>query len=117
MTNDYLKYRGKCKEFCEQALKDDPSLRLVRGFYYCPVWNKEEQHWWTERPDGTIFDPTKDQFGSRGTGTYREFDGTLPCAECGKIINELEIVHMGNYQVCSSKCAMSLVGLSNYSYK
>lgn len=111
MISNYLKYRGKCKEFCQRAIEKDPSLRLVRGYYYCPVWDVEEQHWWTERPDGSIYDPTKKQFGSQGTGTYREFDGTLPCAECGKIILEKHIVHMGHYQVCSTKCALRLVGL------
>ena len=33
--SDYLEYRGKCKEMAEQAVVDDPSLRIVRGFYHC----------------------------------------------------------------------------------
>lgn len=34
--SDYAKYRGKCKEMSEEAVAQDPSLRLVRGYYHCP---------------------------------------------------------------------------------
>ena len=108
---DYMKYRGKCKEFCEKAIAEDPSLTLVRGWYFCPVWNRNEQHWWTKRPDGTIYDPTAKQFGSKGTGEYTEFDGYFNCAECGKRIHEKECVPMGNYVCCSDSCARRLVGV------
>ncbi len=109
--SDYEKYRGKCKEFSERAVKDDPSLTLIRGHYFCPIWGTNEQHWWCRRADGSIFDPTAKQFGSKGNGIYTEFNGLLECAECGKVITEAEIVHMGNYQVCSDLCAKRLVGL------
>lgn len=49
--SDYLKFRGKCKELSEAACAEDPSLALVRGHYYCPIWNVTEPHWWTVRPD------------------------------------------------------------------
>jgi hypothetical protein len=82
--SDYIKYRGKCKELAEQAVIDDPALRLVRGWYVDPLWGKE-QHWWTVRPDGTIYDPTKLQFPSKGTGEYIEFEGVEMILE-GKTI-------------------------------
>lgn len=63
--SDYLKYRGKCKKLAEAAVAEDPTLRLVRGYYTCPMWRTTEPHWWCERPDGTIVDPTKDQFPER----------------------------------------------------
>jgi hypothetical protein len=109
--SDYTKYRGKCKTFCEKAIGKDPTLTLVRGYYFCPIWNKEDQHWWTVKKDGSIYDPTKDQFPSKGHGIYREFDGTAPCEQCGKILNENEFQYMGNYITCSTKCSMALVGL------
>lgn len=112
-TNDYAKYRGKCKEMSEAAVAADPTLTLVRGFYYCPYWGKQ-QHWWTERIDGTVFDPTKDQFPSKGLGEYvptPEEGLELPCEECGKQIKEKDFIVMGRYVVCSNNCAMRLVGL------
>ena len=109
---NYKKYRGKCREFSEQAVKDDPSLRLVRGYYWCPIWNKEEQHWWCETPDGTIVDPTVLQFPSAGAGMYREYDGTVECAECGKTLNEEDATFYSNYAFCkNTPCLCKFVGV------
>ena len=41
--NDYLKYRGKCKEFCEELVRENPDLTMVRGHYWCPNSNKSER--------------------------------------------------------------------------
>jgi hypothetical protein len=109
--SNYLKFRGKCKEMSEEAVLHDPSLSLVRGFYYCPIWNKREQHWWTERIDGTIYDPTKNQFPSAGNGIYEKFDGFFDCEECGKKVIEEEIFVCGNHLYCSSACCAVNVGL------
>ena len=108
--SNYLKYRGKCKEASEAACALDATLTLVRGHYDCPIWGKQE-HWWCRRQDGTILDPTAKQFPSGGIGEYVEFDGRVECAECGKIVSEDDAVPMGNFVVCSSRCAMRLVGL------
>jgi len=107
---DYEKYRGKCKEFSEALVKKDPTLRLVRGHYYCPVWG-EQEHWWCESKDGKIIDPTKDQFPSKGSGEYVEFNGICICAECGEEVREEHAIFMSRYPVCSDRCARSLVGL------
>jgi endogenous inhibitor of DNA gyrase (YacG/DUF329 family) len=111
---DYMRYRGKCKEFCEKAIADDPTLTLVRGHYFCPIWGTSEAHWWTVRPDGTIFDPTAKQFGSKGMGIYTPFDGTVTCSQCGKELPEEEAEFESNYVFCSTRCHLRFVGLDDY---
>ena len=109
--NDYLKYRGKCKEFCEEAILEDPTLTLVRGHYDCPIDGKQE-HWWCTKPDGTIVDPTVKQFKTNGAGAeYVEFNGYANCEQCGKEIKEEDIILMGRYPTCSNTCARTLVGV------
>jgi hypothetical protein len=104
--SDYMKFRGKCKEMSEALVASDPSLRLVRGHYYEPAWERSEQHWWCQRKDGTVVDPTKDQFPSKGNSTYTEFSGFLSCTVCDKEITEEEIdCHSsGRHIYCSYEC-------------
>jgi len=109
MTN-YKKYRGKCKEFVDEAIKVDPTLIAVRGYYWCHSWGKQ-QHWWCERPDGTIYDPTVDQFPLPHLNDYEKFDGTIECNECGKKVAEEFAIFSGNYCFCSTSCNMRFVGL------
>ena len=109
--SNYSKYRGKCKQFVGEAIKKDPTLKAVRGYYSCPLFGKQE-HWWCVRPDGSIYDPTVKQFPTAGAGaTYEEFDGWCICAECGKRFKEGKGQMQGPYPVCSGKCAKKLVGL------
>jgi len=110
MNDDYTKYRGKCKEMSEALVAADQSLTLVRGHYYCPAWG-EQPHWWTKKPDGTIVDPTKNQFPSKGAGTYIEFNGIIPCSNCGKGISEDEADIDGRYAFCSYECHGRFVGV------
>lgn len=107
----YKIYRGRCKEFSEAACAADPTLTLVRGHYYCPMWNSEEAHWWTVRQDGSIHDPTKDQFPSKGLGVYTPFSGTVLCDNCGKEVKEEDAVIGGNYAFCSDRCYGHFVGV------
>ena len=109
MLTDYEKYRGKCKEMSEALIDADPTLTLVRGHYYCPIWG-EQPHWWTKRPDGTIVDPTKDQFPSHGIGEYVEFEGKIECSNCGKQLTEDEADIEGRYAFCSYECHGRFVG-------
>lgn len=102
--------RGKCKEFSEAAVASDPTLTLVRGYYYCPVWG-EQPHWWCKDKDGKIVDPTKDQFPSRGIGEYVEFDGTVKCSCCGKEMKEEDADYDSNYAFCSYECHGRFVGV------
>jgi hypothetical protein len=109
---DYLKYRGKCKEFVDESVRNNHTLTPVRGFYYDYSWGRQA-HWWCKRTDGTIYDPTADQFPSKGKGVYEEFDGTVECAQCGKEMPEAEAIIDGNghYAFCSTHCNMRFVGL------
>ncbi len=109
--SDYLKFRGKCKEYCEAAIKEDPTLTLVRGHYFCPIWNSNEQHWWTVKETGEIYDPTRLQFPSNGLGIYTEFDGQVECSQCGKIIPEEEAIFASRYGFCSNQCYGRFVGI------
>ena len=107
---DYMKYRGKCKEMSEALILQDPTLTLVRGHYYCHAYGKQP-HWWCEKQDGTIVDPTAKQFPSKGMGVYEPFDGMVECAECGKTLPEEEARFESRYAFCSFKCLKRFVGL------
>lgn len=102
-NSDYMKYRGKCREMSEALVAENPSLRLVRGYYYCPIWGRQE-HWWTEKPDGTVVDPTAKQFPSKGIGEYEEFDGLLYCENCGMKVTEEQAHIDGHHVFCSDAC-------------
>jgi len=107
----YRLFRGRCKELCDAACAADPTLVLVRGHYFCPIWNTEEAHWWTVRSDGTINDPSLEQFPSRGMGIYTPFNGMVTCAECGKEMNEKDADIEGNYAFCGYLCHGRFVGV------
>lgn len=121
---DYSKYRGKCREAVEELLKERPELTAVRGYYFCPIWCRDEAHWWAVDAEGVIYDPTKLQFPSGGSGTYTPYDGNVACDECGNHI-ELDpdvidrpvrkdgekVYHEGRYIFCSHKCILRFVGL------
>lgn len=112
ILGNYLKYRGKCKEYCEQVLTERPDLTLVRGWYYEPLWDREEQHWWLKDPDGNIIDLTCLQFPSGGMKEfYREFDGILNCSQCDKEITEETALFHSGYCFCSSLCNMRFIGI------
>jgi len=102
IVEDYIKYRGKCKEYCEAAIAEDPTLTIVRGHYWDYMWG-EQAHWWTVRTDGTIYDPTKAQFPSNGMGDYTPFNGIITCAQCGKEVPEEDAQYYGNYAFCSGE--------------
>ncbi len=113
MTNDegYKCYRGRCRELSEAACAADATLTLVRGHYWCPIWNTTEAHWWTVRPDGSVHDPSKAQFPSEGMGTYAPLTGLIPCAECGKEVREEDADIEGNYAFCAYFCHGRFVGV------
>lgn len=100
--------RGKCQEYAAVAVAADPTLTLVRGWYCDPVWGREE-HWWTTRPDGSIYDPTAAQFPMGGVEDwYEEFTGLYPCEECGAETLEADLIQGC---CCSPRCFMRMVGL------
>ena len=67
-----------------------------------------------KKVNGSIYDPTKLQFPSRGNGVYEEFDGLLECSECGEIVKEEDAKFIGRYACCSDRCCMKLVGLEKH---
>lgn len=102
--SDYNQFRGKCKEMAEAAVQTDPTLRLVRGFYHCPLWGKQA-HWWTVAPSGVIIDPSVRQFPTKGAGAeYIEFDGTIECEFCRKSLDESAAYLNGHHVYCSYEC-------------
>jgi hypothetical protein len=103
---NYRKYRGKCREMSEELVLEDRSLRLVKGWYVCPIWGKQA-HWWTVRQDGTIVDPTVAQFLSNGAGEYVEYDGTVECAQCGRKMREEDATFYGRYAFCKNTDCLS----------
>lgn len=108
--SDYTQFRGKCKEMSEALVAADPSLKLVRGHYICPMWG-EQAHWWTVRVDGSVNDPTAAQFPSGGLGEYVPFDGFVECANCNATIEEGKVRHSeGRYAFCSYRCHGLFVG-------
>jgi hypothetical protein len=114
-SSDYLRYRGKCKEMAEALVQQNPELHLVRGFYHCPFWGKQA-HWWTEKKDGTIIDPSAAQFPSMGAGDYERFNGMVRCEECGKEILEEKAYFQGRHAFCDGECFGRNVGLEAYFY-
>ena len=108
--SNYSKYRGKCKEYVDAAIKKDPTLKAIRGHYYCWLWGKQA-HWWCEREDGTIYDPTVKQFPIPHIGEYVPFDGYIECEHCGKRVKEEDAKFCNRYALCSTACCMRLVGL------
>lgn len=109
MNTDYAKYRGKCKEACEALADAHPDYRIVRGWYDCPLSVRQE-HWWCVDQDGTVVDPTRKQFLSKGVGEYIEYKGILPCSQCGKDMAESDIHSTsGKFAFCSYECHRSCV--------
>jgi hypothetical protein len=110
ISSNYLKYRGKCKEYAEKEVKADPSLRLVRGHYICPLWGVQA-HWWCERPDGSVVDPTVKQFPTAGAGAeYIEFDGLVDCEYCSKRVLQEDVYRVDQHVYCSYECYEHDVG-------
>jgi len=104
LTYQYAKYRGKCKEYCDAMLKEDPTLTLKRGYYHCTWSATREPHWWLVDTEGNIVDPTAEQFMSLGRGVYEEYDGEPVCEDCGTKKPEKEFYVLVPYPICSVEC-------------
>jgi hypothetical protein len=53
-------------------------------------------------PDGTVLDPTRQQFASQGRGVYKPHEGPEPtgtCLNCGALV-------YGETPFCNSGCTM-----------
>jgi len=107
--DNYSKYRGKCKQLCDQLIKTQPNLILVRGYYHDAFWDKQP-HWWCKDEFGNIVDPSKKQFPDQN-GEYEEFDGWFNCSNCSKQVHENDegIIFDSNYVFCDGTCYMKFV--------
>lgn len=47
---------GKCAEATSDMVEAFPSLKRIRGGYWCPIWGWRD-HWWLVTPEGDIIDP------------------------------------------------------------
>jgi hypothetical protein len=104
MSTDYLDFRGKCKELAEAACAKDFTLKLVRGWYHCPIWGKQA-HWWAVSLDRAIIDPSVRQFPTAGVGAdYEEYDGNIECEFCNKVVAESAAYLYAHHAYCSYTC-------------
>ena len=92
---------AKCAERTLEMQKEFPELTRVRGHFLDWAWGPRE-HWWLVTPTGTIVDPTKDQFPSKGKGDYQPLDESLGeptgrCLNCGELL-------YGPETFCSENC-------------
>jgi hypothetical protein len=97
---------GQCKEITQKMAADFPELTRVRGHYYCWAWG-ERAHWWLVDPNGTIIDPTAQQFPSKGKGEYLPWEEGSPeptgmCPNCGDPCYD-------GQTCCSESCAQAYV--------
>lgn len=104
--------RGKCKDACSEMRLQFPELRAAAGFVYC-TWGRD-QHWWCVTPDGTVVDPTKEQF--QRVFMYEELDLLDPndrarvptgvCMDCGGDVYESKTF-------CSDQCESDYMAYLN----
>lgn len=101
---------GKCASVTLAMASAFPELRRARGFYHCDRWGRR-QHWWCVAPDGTVVDPTAEQFPSMGLGEYDEVkDGEedrIPVGKCMNCGEEL-YAHDESTYVCSDYCELAV---------
>lgn len=98
--------RGKCAEATLAMIEAFPELRRAAGFVHC-TWGRD-QHFWCVTPDGTVVDPTAEQF--RAVFEYEELDLDDPetqrriptgrCLDCGDDVYE-------GKSFCSEACEAS----------
>lgn len=78
---------GRCKSACETMRAAFPELTIVPGHVYC-AWGRRG-HFWLTAPDGTIVDPTREQFpGPVDYDPWKPGDlvDVGACMECGERI-------------------------------
>jgi len=96
---------GLCEEATVGMLAQFSELKRVRGHVR---WQGQREkpwpHWWCVAPDGSIVDPTVEQFPAVEL-VYEAWDERRPeptgkCHDCGDYV-------FGGSEFCSQKCAAS----------
>jgi len=91
--------RGKCGFAARRMVKCFPELRVAAGFVTWAIPSRpiRDQHWWCVTKDGTIVDPTAQQFeGSIVPLVYEELDLNDPATR--------ERVPTGRCMNCARDC-------------
>jgi hypothetical protein len=113
-SNNYLKYRGKCKELSNELEKKNPDLIVVKGWYHCPIWGKQQHYWCKNKKTGEIVDPSVKQFPSSmyaDESFYEEYNGFLYCEFCNKTVKETDAKFYIHHVYCSTECLYKDIGL------
>lgn len=101
--------RGTCERAAQELAHEDSSLRVVRGWYIDAQWGRQE-HWWCERPNGTILDPTVEQFPTGHVPAlreYQEYQGVHSCPGCGAPV----VTEDSSSGFCCGPCLGGTVGV------
>jgi len=107
---------GKCHAACKAMLREFPSLTMVRGHVHCFRQGIRERgfpHWWMTDADGSIIDPTDNQFDN--VIAYEPHDEGAPeptglCPNCGGYCYD-------SMSVCSDACGNDYVGYLNGAWR
>lgn len=102
--------RHKCQQFCEKFVQKFPHLSRQPGFV------GSSEHWWLIDSDGTIVDPTGEQFGNVPKTRYIRYNPhrhkvhLFNCRDCGTEVFDL-IENADNYidGFCSEECCDTYV--------
>lgn len=95
--------RGQCSDMTTRMAAAFPELVRTRGHYVCA--DHRHPHWWLIAPDGTVIDPTVEQFAMCGGGLYEPYLGPEPkghCLDCGELL-------FSDTPFCNDECARRCV--------
>ena len=105
---------GKCHQAARIMQEAFPELRIVVGYVTAGSWG-ERDHAWLVAPDGSIVDPTAQQF-QQGVSDYQEWKpgdpvNVGPCANCGEDIwiRARKLEDVTHPTVCGDACAALMI--------
>lgn len=104
--------RKRCAYFCKCFIKWFPHLHLVAGHF-----NEFTEHWWLVDTDGTIVDPTAEQFGN-AIGEYEPITSGKYAFAVGKCPNCGEYMYSNEpdaYDGIHKECANDYMAYINRS--
>lgn len=102
---------GTCEQAVDSLIAQNPALTKVAGWYIDAHWGPRE-HFWATAPDGTIIDPTVEQFPTGHVPALRQYQpyaGVYPCPGCGIAISHPEREDPIGF--CCGPCEGATIGL------